>query len=136
MCSLRCNNLTWRGNDMSGILQLAESLKANSSLTSLSYASHSLNSSPKRQQPLTTACSCVGSLEWNRIGPFQDVTLRLVAERLLPTGTPSSGEAVDDRRRSLHVYVQGELANPDDPRYVRCRTARSVSTSALSVFAG
>ena len=52
-CSLDVNNLTNSGKDMSGILQLAESLKVNSSLTSLSYVLHSLNSSPKCQGPLT-----------------------------------------------------------------------------------
>jgi len=36
------------------------------------------------------------SIEWNRLGHFQDITLRLIAERLLPTGHP-------------RTYVQGEL---------------------------
>ena len=48
------NNLTDYGGDMSSVLQLAESLKLNSSLTSLSYVLHSLNSSPKCQDPLTS----------------------------------------------------------------------------------
>ena len=53
-CSLNDNALTNYGRDMSGVLQLAESLKVNSSLTSLSYVLHSLNSSPKCQDPLTS----------------------------------------------------------------------------------
>ena len=39
-CSLNDNALTSYGQDMSGVLQLAESLKVNSSLTSLSYVQH------------------------------------------------------------------------------------------------
>ena len=52
-CRLDSNYLTNGGREMSGVLQLAESLKLNSSLTSLSYVLHSLNSSPKCQGPLT-----------------------------------------------------------------------------------
>ena len=43
--SLDNNVLTNYGKDMSGVLQLAESLKVNNSLTSLSCAFRSLNSS-------------------------------------------------------------------------------------------
>ena len=39
--------MTNYGKDMSGVLQLVESLKVNNSLTSLSCAFHSLNSSPQ-----------------------------------------------------------------------------------------
>ena len=35
-------------------------------------------------------------IDWNRIGHFQDVTLRLIAQRLLPAGRAA-------------CYVQGEL---------------------------
>lgn len=38
-----------------------------------------------------------GSIEWNRLSAFQDVTMRLIAEKMLPYNTP--------------VYVQGELVN-------------------------
>jgi len=41
-------------------------------------------------------------IEWNRIGLFQDVTLRLIANRLIAAG---SGELVRDGA----TYVQGEL---------------------------
>ena len=37
-----------------GIVAICDMLKLNRSLTSLSYAPHSLNSSPKCQDPLTT----------------------------------------------------------------------------------
>ena len=37
-------------------------------------------------------------VDWNRIGAFQDVTMRLLAERLLPAGLGPT-------------FVQGELAN-------------------------
>ena len=57
--SLDNNNLTYFGQEMSGVLQLAESLKVNSSLTSLSYVPPSLNSSPKRQQPLTPGLTLI-----------------------------------------------------------------------------
>ena len=40
MRSLNDNNMTDYGKDMSGVLKLAESLKVNSSLTSLSYVQH------------------------------------------------------------------------------------------------
>ena len=42
-------------HDFSGIIAICDALKLNSSLTSLSYVQHSLNSSPKCQYPLTTA---------------------------------------------------------------------------------
>ena len=42
-------------------------------------------------------------VEWNRIGAFQDVTLRLIAERILIADT--------SRQPPPSVYVQGELAN-------------------------
>lgn len=41
-------------------------------------------------------------VEWNRIGAFQDVTLRLIAERILKA---------DSSRRPPDIYVQGELAS-------------------------
>jgi hypothetical protein len=58
------------------------------------------------------------AIEWARIGAFQDVTLRLIAERLLEVQSSTSagghGEIslhVDGRLPRLTVYVQGELAN-------------------------
>ena len=41
-------------------------------------------------------------IEWNRIGHFQDVTLRQIAERLLPVGHP-------------RTYVQGEIVSQPMP---------------------
>ena len=49
--SLNSNALTNYGADMSGIIQFADALKQNSSLTSLSCVAHRLNSSPKCQHP-------------------------------------------------------------------------------------
>lgn len=54
-------------------------------------------------------------IEWNRIGHFQDVTMRLIAERLLPAGAAGStyvdNEVISRKRRPLpppqrtfHVY--------------------------------
>jgi hypothetical protein len=65
------NYLTNGGGDISGVVQLAESLKLNSSLTSLSYVLHSLNSSPKCQDPLTSPLpsSFLCSLKYNNLGP-------------------------------------------------------------------
>ena len=42
-----------------GIVAICDMLKLNRSLTSLSYASHSLNSSPKCQDPLTVLAFCL-----------------------------------------------------------------------------
>jgi len=47
---------------------------------------------------LYNALFAVEAIEWNRIGHFQDVTMRLIAERLLPEG-------------HAPVYVQGELTS-------------------------
>ena len=50
--SLSDNSMTNYGKDMSGVLQLVESLKVNNSLTRLSCAFHSLNSSPQSVRTL------------------------------------------------------------------------------------
>ena len=47
-------------------------------------------------------------IEWNRIGAFQDVTRRLIAEQLLPSADSSPMSTHDG---SLAVYVQDEVAN-------------------------
>ena len=44
-------------------------------------------------------------VEWNRLGAFQDVTLRLVAEAMLPQGEGGGKEA--------RTYLQGELRRAD-----------------------
>ena len=44
------------------------------------------------------------AIEWNRIGVFQDVTMRLIAEAALPEGQHG------------HVYVQGELTRQPTPK--------------------
>lgn len=62
------NGLTGYDQDMSGVLQLAESLKVNTSLTSLSYVQPE-RQPRKCQDPLTIAWYCVGSLWNNSIGP-------------------------------------------------------------------
>ena len=52
-------------------------------------------------------------IEWNRIGAFQDVTMRLIAERILAEQT-SGGQTKTKGGKSdkdKGVYVQGELAN-------------------------
>ena len=55
------------------------------------------------------------SIEWNRIGGFQDVTLRLVAETLLPApGKTKRGESPRSDR-SDDTYVQGELTQQPTP---------------------
>jgi len=55
------------------------------------------------------------AIEWNRLGAFQDVTLRLIAESFLPHGRGNAHHGSLDPVESLHmrsqVYVQGELAN-------------------------
>ena len=74
-CSLDSNHLTDYGEDMSGIIQFADALKQNSSLTSLECASHSLNSSPKVSTPSNrvigsllrfTACDRITRTKWLR----------------------------------------------------------------------
>jgi len=49
-------------------------------------------------EQLFTALYAAEYIEWNRIGAFQDVTMRLIAHRLLTDTTH-------------HFYVQGELVN-------------------------
>lgn len=51
---------------------------------------------PPSPQQLFDALFAVEPIEWNRIGAFQDVTMRLIAERILPPAHPKT-------------YVQGEL---------------------------
>ena len=75
-----------------------------------------------KRDGLPTGAACFSALfvhdalEWNRIGTFQDVTMRLIAERLLPSGYGSTylmGESIQApielppprRGRSFHVYV-------------------------------
>ena len=49
-------------------------------------------------------------IEWDRVGCFQDVTMRLIATRLLPEETlAAKGDAKGGAQRGL--YVQGELVN-------------------------
>lgn len=60
-----------------------------------------------------TSLAATPVIEWNRIGDFQDVTMRLIAERLLQADslTPLAGpsRAVDERAAAPGaVYVQGE----------------------------
>ena len=67
---------------------------------------------PKGEQ-LISALEATPLIEWNRIGDFQDVTMRLIAERLLQAGslTPLAGpsRAVGSRAAMPGtVYVQGE----------------------------
>ena len=57
-------------------------------------------------EALFTALFANDYIEWDRIGCFQDVTMRLIATRLLPEKTLA---AKDGAKRG--VYVQGEVAN-------------------------
>ena len=75
-----------------------------------------------RSTTLMEALFATQPIEWNRIGAFQDVTLRLIAERLLPNGHQSTylkGEAASylpdkvekiswklplDADKSFHIY--------------------------------
>lgn len=55
------------------------------------------------------------SIEWNRIGPLQDVSVRLIASRLLPIGPRRSigrgrASGADEGGSGREVYVANELA--------------------------
>lgn len=47
-------------------------------------------------------------IEWNRIGAFQDITLRLIAEWLMPYG---DALAKKQKAPARSVFVKGEFAN-------------------------
>lgn len=64
-----------------------------------SYVKWEFDNDGPRGEALYTALFQIDYIEWNRIGCFQDVTLRLVAERLLPMY-----QGVSQRL----TYVQGE----------------------------
>ena len=55
---------------------------------------------PSGQQLFDALCA-IEPIEWNRIGAFQDVTMRLVAERLLPEAARAA------------TYLRGELSRLD-----------------------
>ena len=60
---------------------------------------------------LYEALFAADAVEWNRIGAFQDVTMRLLAQRLLPEG-------------HAPVYVQGELISQAVPALPEPRDGR------------
>ena len=99
------------------------------------------------------ALFAVDPIEWNRIGVFQDVTMRLVAERTLPEGhgaTFLAGESTQAkvsvpslrRGRSYHLYVSPsnlqaaefvvELAEWLDDRQVAAK-AEAAAKSQLKI---
>jgi len=57
---------------------------------------------------LFAALNSVPPIEWSRLSPFQDVTLRLVAEQLLEAtqGVPKSPHRLQFKRRSLVASLQ------------------------------
>jgi len=63
-------------------------------------------------------------IEWNRIGHFQDVTMRLIAERMLDSGClPQQGEGVAGTTyvdRELTAEKLGQLAPPRSSYHVYC----------------
>ena len=80
-----------------------------------------------RGHALHEALFAAEPIEWNRIGAFQDITMRLIAQRLLPEGHAPS-------------YVQGELISqpvaalphPRDGRqYHVCMHASNAGAAAL-----
>lgn len=72
-------------------------------------------------------------IEWNRLADFQDVTLRLIAGRLLPSEPPRASRwTMSASRRSsgwmdgLHTtYVQGELLSQQKARLPPPRAGRA-----------
>jgi len=51
------------------------------------------------------------SVEWNRIGVYQDVTLRVIAKRLISSVDVSSHRGQLKKPNTKAVYVQGEMTN-------------------------
>ena len=64
-------------------------------------------------QELYDAIFCHEPIEWNRIGPFQDVTLRLTANAVLvlQAGQISASRNNDPRCGMPSTYIQSEMAN-------------------------
>ena len=60
---------------------------------------------------LIEALFAAETIEWNRIGAFQDVTMRLIAERLLMHQLAPRKKTSKRTEPDLRVYLQGELAN-------------------------
>ena len=67
-----------------------------------SFAKWGFTDDGPRGEALYAALFSTEYIEWNRIGCFQDVTMRLIAQRLLPV----EGGAAPRR-----VYVQGEIVH-------------------------
>lgn len=63
-----------------------------------SYATWGFDEGKPRGEELFTELFATKYIEWNRIGCFQDVTMRLIAVRLLP-------------EKAGAVYVQGEIVH-------------------------
>jgi len=77
------------------------------------YAKWRLDEGGPSAKELNTALFACQPIEWNRIGVFQDVTLRCIAERLLPEGhkrTYLQREIVNEEivippaTKSFHIY--------------------------------
>jgi len=72
---------------------------------------------------IRTALFSADPIEWNRLADFQDVTLRLIAERVLPADAPRTSQwpRASQRRTSLGIgmprtYMRGELLSQPVPR--------------------
>ena len=51
-------------------------------------------------------------VEWNRIGPFQDVTVRLIAQRLISGETQRRRQLLEDLLLGGHVEAMGRYPRP------------------------
>ena len=84
------------------------------------YAKWEFNQNGLAGQELYDHLFAHDPIEWNRIGHFQDVTMRLIAERLLPDGNAGT------------TYVDKELVNAELTPLPPCQKSFHIYCSALN----